>query len=467
MSTRIFFTLTFISIACQVTTKSVLADFNDPWDVIDSRITPKWHDQYKFGILIHFGVYSASKIGSEHFWFDWKKKKNPFFLKYMKSKSSSYSYQDLAGDFKAQFFNADEWAEIVQKSGARYLAVTAKHHDGFALWNSSYASNWNTVDVGPHLNILMELKNATKSKNLKFGIFYSLMEWFNPLYLKDRQEGTQNFVDHKIFPELKELVEQYQPDYIWSDGEWEMSEKYWKSADFLLWLFTNSSVKRTVAVNDRWGNETLCQHGSFNTCNGRSKKIQKKFENLISMDKFSWGFNILTSVEEIMTVENLIYELVSTVACNGNLLLNVGANEDGIIENIYVERLEELGMWLRLNGEGIFGTRPFWKQQEEEDGTSVWYTTKTRGHFEEIFVFVLEYPYDSNEIELGDFVNIVTNDTEITLLGFMQKIEFSFKGEKLVIKFPEKRIIDQFGLNHAWTFKILNERKKKRESVTY
>lgn len=432
---------------------------SDPWDVIDSRVPPKWHDKSKFGILIHFGVYTESKIGSEWLWYELRKKQIPAILDYMKSKSSGYTYQNLAADFKPLFFNADDWADIVQKSGARYLVITSKHHDGFTLYNSSYSSNWNSIDVGPHINIMAELKNATSLKRLKFGIFYSLLEWFHPLYMKDRTEGTQNFVDQKILPELKEIVENFQPDYIWTDGEWEMSEDYWKSTDFLTWLFTNSSVKRSVAVNDRWGAETLCKHGSFITCNGKSKTLQeKKFENLIPMDRLSWGFNVMTKIEHIMSVDSLIYELVSTVACNGNLLLNIGANADGIIENIYVERLETLGLWLRVNGEGIFGTRPFWKQQE--DSNAIWYTFKIRGHYEEIFIFVLEYPYDSNEIELSELGGVINDETEITLLGFMQKIEFSFKGEKIVIKFPDKRIIDQFGLSHAWTFKILNRRKK-------
>ena len=117
-----------------------------------------------------------------------------------------------------------------------------------------------------------ELANAIRTKtDLKFGLYHSLYEWFNPLYLYDQKNNykTNIFVTNKVIPEMLELIESYKPEVLWSDGEWEASDVYWQSKEFLSWLYNFSPVKNTVVVNDRWGNETLCRHGDFYTCQDR------------------------------------------------------------------------------------------------------------------------------------------------------------------------------------------------------
>ena len=396
--------------------------FEKTWESLNSRKVPEWYDEAKIGVMVHYGIYSAT-VSSEWFWKNLDGG-NKDLLEFMAmTRSPGFTYQDFANEFKAELFDADEWTEIFKDSGAKYVVMTSKHHDGFTLYPSSYSFNWNSIDIGPHVDFLGELSESIRVKStLKFGIYYSLLEWFNPLYLKDKNESTQNFVNNKVLPELKEIVEIYRPEIIWSDGDWEMSDDYWRSTDFLTWLFKNSSVSENVVVNDRWGRGTLCKQGSFVTCKDRFNPgvLQlKKFENALSMDKTSWGYDPAATLERILSLKEILCQLVMTVACNGNFMINVGPNQDGKIENIFVERLQGMGQWLRVNGEGIYGSKP-WKRQSQ--GRNIWFTMKTKETNVKIFAFILKYPFDSNEILLKNFTEFVDEKTEISLLGFPTKI---------------------------------------------
>lgn len=115
---------------------------------------------------------------------------------------------------------------------------------------------------------------------MKFGLYHSLYEWFNPLYLADKRSNfsKDDFVHQKILPEMTELIEEYQPDVLWSDGDWETTDDYWQSKQFLAWLYNESPVKETIVVNDRWGTGIPCKHGDFYTCTDRfnpGKQSQK------------------------------------------------------------------------------------------------------------------------------------------------------------------------------------------------
>lgn len=116
-----------------------------------------------------------------------------------------------------------------------------------------------------------ELAEAIHKTDIKFGLYHSLFEWYNPLYIADKSNNftTDKFVTQKVIPELHELIETYKPDIVWSDGEGETTDSYWKSKEFLAWLYNESPVRDTVVVNDRWGINTACHHGGFYTCADR------------------------------------------------------------------------------------------------------------------------------------------------------------------------------------------------------
>jgi alpha-L-fucosidase len=199
------------------------------------------------------------------------------------------------------------------------------------------------MDIGPKRDLIGDLAAAVKQQispqtgqTLKFGIYHSLYEWYNPLYTADKAANfeTQHFVDTKTMPELYDLVHKYKPEIIWSDGEWEAHSDYWKAREFLHWYATNSSEAATGIWNVRWGADTLCRHGAFLTCADRFNPDSirsRKFEDALTIDRTSWGLNRNSTIDKYMTVKELVHTLVKVVGFNGNMLLNVGPGPDGTI----------------------------------------------------------------------------------------------------------------------------------------
>ena len=171
-------------------------------------------------------------------------------------------------------------------------------------------------------------------------------------------------------PELFQLVEKYKPEVIWSDGATGGDSDYWRAKEFLAWLATNSSVKDTVVWNDRWGRDAGCKHGSFLTCQDRylpNQTVLHKWENCLTLDKTSWGWNRRANYANYMTTKELVDQTVETVARNGNILINVGPAADGTISPMFVDRLLSLGSWLQVNGQAIYGSR-YWKVCDQDEG---------------------------------------------------------------------------------------------------
>ncbi|KAL2734508.1 alpha-L-fucosidase [Vespula maculifrons] len=411
--------------------------YDPTWDSLDARPLPAWYDDAKFGIFIHWGVFSVPSFGSEWFWNNWKEETGTKYQDFMKNRyPPNYTYQDFARDFTAEFFNASQWSEIFQASGAKYVVLTSKHHEGYTLWPSKYSFSWNSMDVGPQKDLIGELAAAIRSStDIKFGLYHSLYEWYNPMYLNDKRNNftTDHFVTQKIIPEMHELIEMYKPEIIWSDGDWEATDSYWKSKEFLSWLYNESPIKYTVVVNDRWGTNIPCHHGDFYTCTDRYNPgvlIPHKWENCMTIDKKSWGFRRNAALEEYLTLDELVKELVTTVSYGGNLLMNVGPTKDGIISPIFEERLRGIGSWLKVNGEAIYNTKP-WKIQNDTLTSDVWYTQSKDE--KRLYVLILEWPKES-VLSLGSLK--VPNNTHVSLFGFTKPLKWMQYPTKLVVHLP-------------------------------
>ena len=317
-----------------------------------------------------------------------------------------FTYADFGPQLTAEFFNATAWAELFRRSGARYVVLTTKHHEGFTLWPSAYSANWNALDVGPKRDIVGEVAAAVRGAGLRFGAYHSMMEWFHPLYKAEKAANwsTDQFVRLKIRPELEELVSAYQPDVLWSDGDGEAPDTYWNSTDFLAWLYNDSPVREKVVTNDRWGDGTSQKHGGFFVGPDRFNPgvLQAhKWENAMTLDTQSWGFRREATLAEYMTIEGLLEELVSTVSCGGNLLVNVGPTRDGRIVPVFEERLLQLGDWLAVNGEAIYSSRPFARCQNDTVSKGVWYTEQKEGNkTTTVYGIALSWPA-SGKLEFG------------------------------------------------------------------
>jgi len=219
----------------------------------------------------------------------------------------------------------------------------------------------------------------------------------------------------KTLPELYDLVKRYEPDILWSDGQWEAPSVYWKSTEFLSWYAYNSSVADSAVWNDRWGSDTTCQHGSFLNCEDSHvpNKIQeKKWEDGTNFDKSSWGYNRNHTAAEFLSPADIIHLLIEVVAYNGNLLLNVAPSGDGTINPIYVDRLISIGEWLKVNGEAIYATKP-WRVCQNETVSAVFYTTKEK----RLYVHFTKWP-EGNLLEVK--CPVPTAETTVHMLGLQK-----------------------------------------------
>ncbi|RXG52748.1 Alpha-L-fucosidase [Armadillidium vulgare] len=388
-----------------ITSLVVPIHYEPNWDSLDSRPLPSWYDEAKIGIFLHWGVFSVPSFGSEWFW-KHLQDQSPSYVDFMKKNyRPGFKYQDFGPMFTAEFYNPEEWADIFNASGARYIVLTSKHHEGYTLWPSKYSWNWNAMDVGPGRDLLGDLAVTLKKyDHIHFGLYHSLYEWFNPLYLKDKDNGYQTdyFVQRKTMPELYELVNLYKPEVIWSDGEWEALDKYWRSTEFLAWLFNDSPVKDSVVVNDRWGKGIPCHHGSFYTC----------------QDKFN----------------------------PGNLLVNTGPTHDGRIAPIMEERLRQMGFWLGINGEAIYGSKP-WTYQNDTYTPQVWFTRRD-SEKPTVYALALNWPEESSLI-LGTVKS--TTKTKIQMLGYSKALLFRQIAKGIEIVFPPK---DDVTSEWVWVLKM-------------
>ena len=258
----------------------------------------------------------------------------------------TFEYADFVPQFKAELFNADQWADLFYRSGAKYVVPTSKHHDGFCLWPSAEADRdwgrpWNTVAVGPKRDLLGELTEAVRKKEgMRIGFYYSLYEWFNPLWLQERNR----YVTEHMHPQFKDVVTRYKPSIIFADGEWDLTSQQWKSPELLAWLFNESPCKDEVVINDRWGKECRCKHGGYYCTEYGTgmKDASHPWEENRGMG-YSFGYNRAESLDDYQTARALVLSLCDLVSRGGNFLLDIGPAADGTIPVIMQERLLEMG----------------------------------------------------------------------------------------------------------------------------
>lgn len=431
------------------------SQYQPTWESIDSRPLPEWYDQAKFGIFIHWGVFSVPSFGSEWFWWFWQKKKMTPYVNFMQNNyPPEFKYQDFAPLFTAEFFDPKEWTDIFAASGAKYIVLTTKHHEGFTLWGSKYSWNWNAVDVGPKRDLVGEMASALRANSdLRLGLYHSQFEWFNPLWQQDAANlfTTNSFVTSKSLPELYEIVTKYKPELLWSDGDGDAPDTYWNSTGFLAWLYNDSPVRETVVTNDRWGRDCICKHGGYYTCNDRYQPghlITHKWENCMTIDTQSWGYRRNAPLRDYLTIEQLVQTLAETVSCGGNLLMNVGPTHDGRIAPIFEERLRQMGQWLNVNGEAIYNTT-VWRAQKENVTAGVWYTSRPQE--KAIFAIFLEWPIDGTVV-LNEPV-VVQGRTEVVLLGHKPLKWEPAKPSGLRVFLPQLSY-SQMPCQWAWTLRL-------------
>jgi alpha-L-fucosidase len=371
----VIFSLIFISLC------SYGQNYESNWQSLNQRKIPKWFHQDKFGIFIHWGLYSVPSYApviansdnsySEWYWYRINEKQKNFKAFHDKNFGPDFKYPDFEKQFKAELFDPKQWADIFKKSGAKYVVLTSKHHEGYTLWDSKEADNsylrpWNAVTGTPKRDLLGDLSDAVRNVGLKMGYYYSLYEWFNPTWNQDKKK----YVNEHLFPQFKDLVTRYKPSIIFSDGEWLLSDTAWRSPELLAWLYNESPVGKEVVVNDRWGSNTRGKNVSSTYTT--SEYGSGMDPNVIWEENrgigHSYGYNRNEKLEDYKSSHDLILMLVDIVSRGGNLLLDIGPSADGTIPVIMQQRLKDIGDWLNTNGEAIYGSEAYKKSYQWSPG---------------------------------------------------------------------------------------------------
>ncbi len=440
------------------------------WESIDSRPVPAWFDKAKFGIFVHWGIFSVPAFAPKRKdvnstglayseWYGWqiKQKFPPYYDFHKRVYGENFEYEDFAPQFKAEMFDADKWADLFARAGAKYITFVSKHHDAFTLWPSYYSWNWNSVDIGPHRDILGEILDACEKRGITRGVYYSLLEWTHPVMQRPDPANADisKYAEEKMIPQMKELIEKYRPKILFTDGEWSYHSEKWRSLEFLTWLFNESGVKDEIVINDRWGSDCRNVHGGYLTSeygevnspampegDALDNLSKRKWEENRSIGS-SFGFNRNEDAEDYLTEREAIELLVNVVSSGGNLCLNVGPCPDGTISPIIQERLLQLGNWLKVNGEAIYesskaavkGLLPYMR------------ATQRAGS---VYIMCYKYPKGEFTVDLGRD----TDGASVTLLGSGAEVKSAaLPGGKIKISAP-CLTPDELPCNVAYTFKI-------------
>lgn len=407
------------------------------WESLNSRPCPQWWKDAKFGIFIHWGIYSvpayaptdakhvylcyAEHYGNPDRW----KEGDPTFAYHQKHHAGK-SYFDFAAEFTAENFDPKAWADLLKRSGAKYVVLTSKHHEGFALWPSAYSPYYNAMRLGPKRDLCGELSAAVKGAGLHMGFYYSLLEWYHPLY---NTKDIDRFVAEVNLPQLKELVTAYKPEIVWTDGEWDYPWQTWRGPEFLAWLYNESPVRETVVANDRWGKKFRGKCGDHYTTEYDlgAASFDHPWEECRGIGK-SFGYNRFEDVGHYLSNEGVIESLCEKCSRGGNLLLNIGPDATGLIPVIMQERLLAVGKWLQTNGEAIYGTTAWSKRPKTMKKDRVYYTAKG----DRVYAIVFGSPESITVAGIGKV-------SSVALLGSEKPVEWKQSGDDVVIAVPAFR----------------------------
>lgn len=272
-------------------------------------------------------------------------------------------YDNLYKEFDPVLFNADTWVKTAKDAGMKYLTITAKHHDGFCLWPSKYTS-YNISNTPFKIDVVGALATACKKAGVKFCIYYSVLDWHQPDYSLHSSHDTEldpkaDMSKYIIYMknQLKELITNYHPYMLWFDGNWEKPWTQEMAVDMYNYI---KKLDPNVIINNRLGKSdheilTAESVGDYATPEQKVGKLNMDYpwESCITIcTQWAWKPN-----DKMKSLKQCIQTLASTAVGNGNLLLNVGPMMDGRIEARQTERLKEVGDWLRIYGESIYGTK--------------------------------------------------------------------------------------------------------------
>jgi alpha-L-fucosidase len=449
------------------------------WQSLSQSEVPEWYKDAKFGVFIHWGVYSVPAFSSE--WYP--------RLMYMQGSPENlhqvatygpltkFGYKDFIPMFKAEHYDPDAWAKLFKSAGFKYVVPVFEHHDGFTMYDSGL-SDWTAVKMGPHRDLVGDLAKAIRAQGLHLGASSHRVEhdWFleggrredsdvnDPKYAAfygpahqehGSQDGlidnwtyvSQQWVDDWLARDT-EIVEKYHPDIMYFDwwiGEPDVRRNLAKFAAF----YYNESLaeKRPIGVINYKTYAMETGSGVLDIERGQLPGIRKLYwQTDTSISNKSWGY---IENDTFKTPEFVVHQLVDIVSKNGNLLINIGPRSDGTIPEPVQHVLLDVGAWLDVNGEAIYGTRP-WRVYGEgptQVEAGQFHDTDTKPYTAEDFRFTtkgdtlyaieLGWP-QTGEVTIHSLGSQVGAEKvrSVALLGSSAKISFDQQADGLHLKLP-------------------------------
>ena len=447
--------------------------FHDDWASLTDFTMPQWFEKAKFGIFIHWGLYSVPAFNNEWYSRNMYVQGSPEFEHHIKTygPQKEFGYKDFIPMFKAEQFNADHWAQTFADAGAQYVVPVAEHHDGFQMYES-FLSHYNAVEMGPHRDIIGELKEAVEAKGLTFATsthraehhwFMGVGKEFDSDIHEPLQCGDFYWPSEKAQPAPDDLYSKPNPseEFLidWVCRTCEIIDRYQPRILYFDWWIQHEAYKpylRIIAAyyynrGMEWGTPTaICyKHDAMAFGSGvvdieRGKFSEAKpyhWQTDTAIARNSWCHT--TSLDYKSSREIICY-LIDVVSKNGNLLLNVGPKADGSFAPEDAQILSDIGEWLKVNGEAIYSSKP-WRHAEEgptkesdgqfNDASAAEYTSEdfrfTAGHGS-VYAACLHYPEDgritihalskSKDSNKPNFHGIIK---DVKILGFDEKIHYT------------------------------------------
>jgi alpha-L-fucosidase len=460
----------------QVESTTEQGPFRPDWKSLSKYEIPEWYKNAKFGIFIHWTPFSVPAYGNE--WYP----RNMYQPGSDENKHqvatygplTKFGYKDFIPMFKAEHFDAHAWAVLFRQSGAKYVVPVFEHHDGFAMYNSGL-SDWTVVKMGPRRDVYGDLAKEVRSEGMYFGASSHRIEhdWFmdgihkQPTEASDPKfadfygpahHATENHDALNFHAYLSaeyssdwlarnaEIVQKYHPDIMWFDwwiGNPELAPFLRKFAAF----YYNDSLKRGSVGVINYKNDAFPEHAAvLDIERGQLSNIRQDFwQTDTSVSNKSWGF---IQGDTFKSPEFIVRQLVDIVSKNGNLLLNIGPRADGTIPTEVQQTLRDVGAWLNVNGDAIYGTRP-WKTFGEGPTKVVegaFHDTDVQAYTPDDYRFTLKgttlYAIElkwptSREAVVRSLKSDQPDVVEtVSLLGSKDKLQFEQKPDGLHIQLP-------------------------------
>jgi alpha-L-fucosidase len=487
--------------------------YEPTWNSLRKKNIPTWFQDAKFGIYTHWGIYSVPACGPNGSWYPYNmyREGTPQYEYHVKNYGhpSKFGYKDFIPMFTGEKFNPDEWVELFKKAGAKFTGPVGEHHDGFSMWDSQ-VNEWNAVKIGPKRDVVGELEKAVRKQGMKFMVALHHAEnwWFFPHWKKEydtsdprytglygllhdlewsenmpeikgggtaeewpfveeewslRDKPSKEFLDRWL-DKIYEVVDRYLPDMLWFDTALgRIQEDYRRK--FLAYYYNRA---------EEWGKEVVVTYKEHSLVPGTGvlDLELRRFDELTYHiwlsdttvdDGCGWGY---LKDAKYKTATELIHYLIDIVSKNGILQLNVGPKPNGEIPEEAKTVLLEMGKWLEVNGEAIYGTIPWLIYGEgphkiTKPGLDFKYDVKVKYTREDIrftakddtlYAILLGWPGEEITIKSIAEKFYESEIKSIKMLGVDETLLWKMTRDGLKIKTPSKKPCE-----HAYVFEI--ERK--------